>query len=80
MAAPLAALPDGTEQLKAGMAWPASEVTLLTEHSGTGLQVLPPNAVTSQTNRLRRFAGGVMFSATRTLVANEGPLLVTLTW
>ena len=78
--APLARLPAGTAQVKAGMAVPGADVTLLTEHKAGALQVLPPKVVVSQTKRTRLPAGGTMFSVTCTPVPKEGPLLVTATW
>lgn len=43
--APVLAVPAGNWQVKVGIAVPAPDVTLLTEHSGSGLQVLSPNVV-----------------------------------
>jgi hypothetical protein len=43
--APVLAVPAGNWQVKVGIAVPTPDVTLLTEHSGTGLQVLSPNVV-----------------------------------
>ena len=73
------ALPAGTLQLKLGRATPGADVTLLTEHNGTALQLALCAAVVSQTKRSRLAAGGNMLSVTTTLVAKDGPLLVTRT-
>ena len=43
--APVLAVNAGNWQVKVGIAVPIPDVTLLTEHSGTGLQVLSPNVV-----------------------------------